>query len=352
VIDGQLVIDAAVHGFNFRPDNARAPFVTEVTRFLHAFTMDTLNPQGDPRYRLDFETFCTSFDHQPRLIEETLFAESPVDVAIYHGVPMYGLYGDGSSPLWVGEAVAARFPHRMFLYADISPHHPEPEAWIDLVAGKSNVIGLKFYPLDMVDGRIAAVDMASDAVMALVARARDRGIRTVAMHKAVPLGPIGRDRYGVGDLAPLFAAFPDMRFEIVHGGFAFAEETARLLAGHDNVWINLETNPCFALNFADRFADMMEPLLRTGKAERLLFATGATGMHPRPFVEAFAAWRPPRSYCPVDAAMIAGMLGANAAALHGWDVAALKAACAADIHGIGDAFQPPWSVLCAAGAGA
>ena len=35
--------------------------------------------------------------------------------------------------------------------------------------------------------------------------------------------------------------FPDLTFEIVHGGMAFNEETAWLLGRFPNVWVNLET---------------------------------------------------------------------------------------------------------------
>jgi hypothetical protein len=43
------------------------------------------------------------------------------------------------------------------------------------------------------------------------------------------------------DIDAAAAAFPALQFEVVHGGFAFIEETAFQLARFANVWVNLET---------------------------------------------------------------------------------------------------------------
>lgn len=346
MIDGVFVVDAAVHGFNFTSDNLRAPFMPEIVRMLYHFGFDTLHPLGDARYRLTFEQFQNLFTLQPELMQRVLFAESHIDMACYHGVPMYGLFGDGSSPIWIGEQIAAQFPHRMHIYADLSPTHPDPVGWIDSVAGRPNVLGVKFYPVDLVEGKIVTVQLDDDkAVMPLIERCRTKGIGTIAVHKAVPLGPIGREHYHVRDMAPAIAAFPDLQFEIVHGGFAFAEETAALLDKYDNVWINLESTPCYAVNNADKFADIIEPLIATGKHERIMFATGATGMHPQPFVEAFWRLEMPRGYSKLSDEMKAGILGRNFCTLHGIDVEAARTSCSADIYGIDGKLDAPWTMV-------
>lgn len=341
-----LVIDATVHAFNFHPDNYRIPFMAEVVKGLHQMGSNLIEPFGDRRYRLTLEEFQGTFSMQPQLIERALFAESPVDVAVYHGVPMYGLFGDGSSPTWVASAVAERFPHRMRVYGDVSPWMEDPKGRIDQFAA-SGAIGLKFYPIDMVEGRMTPVDFRDDAVMSLVEHARARGIRVIAVHKAVPLGhATPRPLYHVDDMAGVVAAFPDMTFEIVHGGFAFADETADLLVRFPNVVVNLESNPCFTVNASDLFAAMMEPLLRTGAWDRLFYGTGATGMHPRPPVEGFWRYKAPAGFTPITEEMKVAILGLNFARLHGWDVEALKAACRADAYGLeGKTLRPPWEMI-------
>ncbi len=353
MIDGALVVDATVHGFNFHPDNWRQPWLREVTDMLYSFGFDQLHPLGDPRYRITFEEFVNSFRLQPRLMERVLFAESRTDVAVYHGVPMYGLYGDGSSPIAVGQAIRERLPHRMFVYGDVSPWQHDAIARVDELVDDHGVIGLKLYPADFVDGRLHRLDLRDEQVVApLIAHARDRGIRVVAVHKAVPLGPIPMESYRVTDIGPAAAAFPDVVFEIVHGGFAFADETAELLARHPNVSVNLETLPCYALNFADKFARMLAPLLAVGAHDRIFYGTGATGMHPQPFVEAFWRFRMPPHLPQLTEEDKRGMLGANFARQHGWDVDALLAACAADEYGLDEELAQPWSVIREAAAAA
>ena len=45
MIEGNLVIDAVVHGFNFRPDNCRQPWVAQVTHALYHWIFDQLHPR-------------------------------------------------------------------------------------------------------------------------------------------------------------------------------------------------------------------------------------------------------------------------------------------------------------------
>jgi hypothetical protein len=134
----------------------------------------------------------------------------------------------------------------------------------------------------------------------------------------------------------------------VHGGFALADETAALLAKYDNVWINLETTPSLAINHTDKFAAMIEPLLATGRHDRIFFASGATGVHPRPCVEAFWRLEMPRGAVKLTDEMKAGILGANFARMHGWDVDAVTRTCAADVYGLQKTLVEPWSVIRAA----
>src|SRR5580704_4623159 len=78
-------------------------------------------------------------------------------------------------------------------------------------------------------------------------RALYLGLKAVAIHKAIPLGPVPMDHYRMDDIDAAAAAFPDLQFEIVHGGFAFIEETAFQLARFSNVWVNLETTSNLAV---------------------------------------------------------------------------------------------------------
>jgi uncharacterized protein len=347
MIDGVLVVDATVHGANFQPENIRHPAMHALVKMLYHWAADHLHPHHDPRYRLTYEQFQRLFRLQPRLLEQLLFAESDVDVAVYQSVPLYGLFHDGSSPIAVADEIRRRWPHRMFTYGDATPWQHDIFAHIDRLVDEHQVLGLKLYPLDMVEGEIRPVRFDDEErVFPLIEHARARGLKVIAVHKAVPLGPVAPiDCYGLEDMAPPIQAFPDMIFEIVHGGMAFCEETAVLLERYPNVSVNLESTPCFALNFADNLADMLAPLLATGAHDRLFFATGVPIMHPAPFVEAFWRFEMPRGYPRLTPEMKQGILGANFARQHGWDVATLKARCASDVYGHATQKAEPWSMV-------
>jgi predicted TIM-barrel fold metal-dependent hydrolase len=345
MIEDALVVDATVHAFNFHPDNYKQPFVAHVTKGLYHWIFDQLHPQNDPRYKLSFHEFQNMFDWQPHCMESVLFRESGVDIAVYHGVPMYGFYGDGSSPIDIAEKIRSQYPHRMFIYGGLSPWEQDAVGKLERLIDRHGVIGVKMYPVDMVDGELRQVRLDDDRMFEILDCARRKGLRVVAIHKALPLGPVMVDRYTVDDVAPAARAFPELRFEIVHGGFAFREETADLLGKFPNVSVNLEAAPLYAVNFADRFAAMLAPLLATGAHDRIFFSSGATGAHPQPSIEAFWKLEMPRGYPRLTPEMKRGILGENFARHQGWDVAKLKAACAADALGRQHQRAEPWAVI-------
>jgi uncharacterized protein len=349
MIDGVFVIDATVHGFNFAKENHKYPFLEDVVRGLHSGGQRMYAAMGTHDYSLTFEQYRDNFQLQPRMMREVMFAESQTDYAVYHGVPMYGLFGDGSSHISVGEALARELPHRMSVYADLSPHHAEPFAYIDSFKDRPNLIGVKFYPADFIDGQIVEIRMDDQKnVFPLLEAVRNAGIKVVAVHKAVPFGHIPRDLYDVGDLAPAIEAFPDLTFEIVHGGFAFVEETVELLDRYPNTVINLESTPIMSLIHPDKFADLMAPFINIGAIDRVFYATGATAMHPQPVLESFWRFEMPRGFPKLTDEMKAGVLGANFAKLHGWDIDAMTAACKTDAFGLDKELQAPWTYVRAA----
>ncbi len=346
MIDDVFVVDATVHGGHFHPSNLLNPHLSELTKLLYHWGNNHLQPFGNEAYKVTYEEFIDRFELQPDLLEVLLFGESDIDAALYQGVPLYGMYRDGSSPLWVAEAIAKRFPHRMFLYGDLTPRMDDAIAHIDHLVDDLGVIGVKMYPLDMVEGQLVENRFDDEALMfPLFEHMQKRGIKVVAVHKAVPLLPTLVDRYHLDDMAPAIAAFPDLTFEIVHGGFAFTEETAHLLDRYANVTVNLESTPCYSLNLKEKFAEMIAPLLATG-ADRLFFSTGAPIMHPDPFVRSFWEFEMPAGYPILTEETKRGILGKNFARVHGWDIEAMKARCRSDKYGLENkAKRRPWSLL-------
>src|SRR5204863_398140 len=65
------------------------------------------------------------------------------------------------------------------------------------------------------------------------------------------------------DVAGAAVAFPDLTFEVVHGGMAFLEETAWQIQRFPNVCVNLEGSSAYLLQRAPRkFAELIGSLLQ------------------------------------------------------------------------------------------
>lgn len=328
MIDGAFVVDAVVHGYNYTaPNRVDGPLAGAVAAMVYAGHQ--LFAPADGRFVLDEEAYGDNAD--PHRVAHALFAESQTDVAIYHEVPMFGVFADGSCPLWVGQEMRRRWPGRVAIYAGLSPWSPDARDRIDRLVEEDGVIGLKLYPLDIVDGRLRATRMHDEETLfPLLEHARSRGIRSIAVHKAVPFGPVPLEPFRVDDLDHAAAAFPDLTFEIVHGGFAFVEETALQLARFPNVAVNLESSSGYLVNQPRRFAEMLGTFLQVGGADRIVWATGCTFVHPRPLIEAFWQLEMPHDLVqdhgmpPLTREIKEAILGRNIARITGLDLDARR----------------------------
>jgi predicted TIM-barrel fold metal-dependent hydrolase len=104
------------------------------------------------------------------------------------------------------------------------------------------------------------------------------------------MGPVPMDVYKMDDIDRAAIAFPELNFEIVHGGAAFVEETAWQLARFQNVWVNLEITSAMLIHAPGQFHDAMFNLMRVGQEHalrRIMWGTGCMAIHPRPALERF-----------------------------------------------------------------
>jgi len=355
VLDDAFVIDAVAHGYHFADDNAVDPAVGRIiVDQLYEGVHVGMSPRGRPEWLLSRHGFCHAND--PDLLAHALFAESDTDACVYHGVPGYGLFRDGGSPLAVGRAMRERWPGRVALYGPISPWQPGALEEVDRLVEEDGVSGIKLYPMDLVDGRIAALRLDDpEAAFPILERALQRGIRTVAVHKAIALGPVPIEPFRVTDVEGAAAAFPDLTIEIVHGGMAFAEETALQLWRFPNVAVNLEGASAFLANAPRRFAELLGTFLAHGGEDRVIWATGCVANHPQPFLEAFRRFTMPRDLVEdygmpeVTPAVKRKILGLNVARIAGLDVEAMRAQAAGDEFAGRDGLAAPWTGGAAAG---
>ncbi len=284
--DDLFVIDGVAHAFdmseaNFADERLARPVNDSVAGLL------ATAPEG---YQLDPE--ATKRDWSVEDTANIMFRESGTDVAIFHTTPIY-FFKDGWSGWHKSVEAVRRWPDRFIgAYCAVDPLRPDPIGDLERQVEELQPLGLKLYPISYRDSRIDPWRM-DDAKVAfpIYERAAELGIKHIAVHKAVPLGPTpGGAAFHPGDVEGAAVAFPELSFEIVHGGMAFVEETAWLLGRFENIWINLETLNIILTARPGVFAEMLAGLLSIGgepAIERLFWSSGAMNCHPRAGLEAF-----------------------------------------------------------------
>jgi uncharacterized protein len=349
MIDGNIVIDATVHGFNFSLDNCKTPMTREMRSHGYDFGL-AMSPH--PKWDMSRDEFFDQFNHQPDVLLQMMFAESQTDAFIYHGVPLEGLYYDGSSPTWVGLEAAKRYPHRAFVYLPVYPWADDALDKIDEHVANQNVIGIKLYPADLAEeGGFKISLLNSDASLKMIEHCRAKGIKMIAVHKAVPIGPFHEvaEHFNIHDMVDPIEAFPDMTFEVVHGGFAFLDETVELLERYPNVVINLEGNQTFMRMDPPKWNEMMGRFLQVDNgAQRIFWSVASSAFHAQPWIEMFWQSKLDGKWPTLTDEIKADILGANYARALGWNIEEMKAACAADdfgLHADASSLRPPWAYL-------
>jgi predicted TIM-barrel fold metal-dependent hydrolase len=154
-----------------------------------------------------------------------------------------------------------------------------------------DAIALKLYPNSWLGEEFSAWHMDDPEIAYPVfQKALDLGLNVVAIHKAVPLGPVPMEHYKMDDIDRAAMDFPNINFEVIHGGMAFLEETAWQVARFENVYVNLEITTGLAAMRPKAFAQAMAALSDADPvraANRIMWGTGAIMNHPQPHLEAF-----------------------------------------------------------------
>jgi uncharacterized protein len=267
---------------------------------------------------------------------------------------MYGMFKRGLAKLENGIELRARHPERVKLYGGVTPLQPGALERVDELVSEHAISALKLYPADLYESDVAPFGELRqytmddpERVFPILERARQHGL-VVAIHKAIPLGPVPMEPFRMDDLDAAFMAYPDVPIEIVHGGFAFLEETAHQVGHFHNAYVTLEATASLLAKAPDRFSLIVASLLAMGGEDRILWATGAALAHPQPLLERF--WNlelPPEIMSmtgspPLTKDVKRKILGENAARLHGIDLDALRAVIREEDL-TGDGLAAAWS---------
>ena len=295
MINDFFVLDAVTHAYNQLPENWEDPALGHAMVEL-AYHLAVDPPE--PKYAMTREEYC--IDWQVDEMAKLLFAESDTDVAVYHPLAIAS-FKDGYSSIAKAVEALEKYPDRFIgAYACVDPLKGDGAlSAIEAQCDMYKPLGLKLYPTSW-DGQ-APVSWRMDdpkLIYPLYEKASEMGLKHVAVHKAVPIGPFAVGQaYNPNDIENAATDFPHLNFEIVHGGLAFMEETAWLLARFQNIYVNMEIQNIIVERRPRAFAEILLGLCRVGGSEmlnRLFWGSGGTLHHPQPGLEAVRGVRVPR----------------------------------------------------------
>jgi uncharacterized protein len=350
VLGDWIVADAVVHGFNFSQPNWNAP---ETEQLLTGNGRANAVRSEDNASRLGPGAKFRNW--QPEDLEEVCFLESPIDVVAYHGVPLWYHFKDGVSDYHKGLAMRDHSPGRVLVYGPVNPRQGRKALdEVTRLVEEDGVDGIKVYGADYRSGgRVYPISLDDPEFgFPLIEHCIALGVRVIAAHKMLPpIGPFAAN--GVSDIADPAGRYPEINFEIIHSGMAFVEDTA-LLAFHPNVWFTMESTAVFVQKMPRRFAQFVGAILDNGGGSRLMFASGTTLVHPRPLIDAIAAFEMPEDlrrdlgYPEFTDEIKRDVLGRNFLRLHGIDEQDMrKITVSDDWHdrriALGDV--EPWSLV-------
>jgi len=349
VIDGLFVINPVVHAYNLTDANLRSP------RYGPAFrqTLWALHSVWNPP-ELQMPQAVYFSDWPVEVLADTLFLETSVDLAGHHRLRLDSWFHDGLVAHEKNVAIRERWPQRFVIYVGVDPIAGLSRCLEEMdrqLADLPGAIGLKLYP-DQVDPlrswRMDDPTLAFPLFEAAIAR----GIRTVAIHKAIPNGPVPLDPYRVGDVDGAAAAFPDLSFEIVHSGLAFVEETALAISRFPNVYANLEITTLLLHRAPQLFEEALAKFVMWGGPSKVIWSDGSLFCHSQLLLEKFMAFdwseatREKYRLGPLTKQDKALILGQNYARITGMDIAALQRAQAGDVferRRAEEGMHPPYS---------
>lgn len=340
-----FVIDAVVHALNLDRGNIASRFGEQLWQMSYG-----LHCMLSPADRRCPEATYMG-DMPGELLVRTMFEESATSLVATHSLTLNSWFHDGFAAEHKTVSMCRDHPTRVFGYIGVDPTGEQAAVLEDMdrqLDALPNAVGMKMYPHQMNPYRHWRTD--DDVTMAAIAHGAKRGLKTVAIHKALPNGSVPLAPYRIGeDFELAVDAFPEIAFEIVHSGMAFIEETAMAIGRFPNVYANLETTTALLWQAPGRFAAALALLLQWGGPEKILWGTGCTVTHPQHLIEAmwefgFATDLLDRHGIPqIDETVKRMILGGNYARMIGRTIPDLRAMQAGDpFDGLRE-LKAPWS---------
>lgn len=337
-----FVIDGVCHPYNFSLPNLNGRFGRIFNDVMYSFH-PLVNPSDAALTREAWE-----YDWPPQTFIETMLLESWTDICCVHSTPIYDAYHDGLVSNEKGAWLKERYPDRVIWYGCVDLF-ADPDLVMETLewCAARGADGIKLYPSRYVEGFTESWRMDSREIAFPVFEfARQHGIGNIAVHKALPIGPISSEGMLVDDLSAAANCFPELNFQIVHAGFMFVDETTMLLRNHPNIHVTMEASMLFAILDPPHQAKLFSEFFAAGGFERVIYASAAVNPHPQIVLEALAAFEmPAESPFQLDETVRAAIMGGNLARLHGIDIEARRTELAQDEFEKGrqNGLRAPWS---------
>jgi uncharacterized protein len=341
-----FVIDAVVHALNLDRSNVASRYGEQLYQMSYGLHC-MMTP---PDRQVPIATYMT--DMAAETLARTMFEETSTRLVATHTLTLDSWFHDGFAARHKTEEMVRRWPTRVLGYVGVDPSGETTAVLDDLeaqVAALPGATGVKMYPHQMNPYRHWRTD--GETCMAVIDRARRLGLKSIAIHKALPNGSVPLAPYRIDkDFETAADAFPDMAFEIVHSGMAFIEETALAISRFPNVYANLETTTALLWQAPGRFEAALALLMQWGGPEKLLWGTGCTVTHPQHLIELMWAFqfspetRDRHGIPPITDDIKRLILGGNYARMIGTDTKALATAQIGDAFDADTPIKAPWSV--------
>ena len=317
-----FVIDGVCHPYNFAPANLNGRFGRLFNDVMYSYH-PAVNPANAFLSRQEWE-----HDWQPDEFIETMLLESETDMCAVHATPIFDAYADGLVSNEKGRYLKHKYPERVIWYGaiDLFDEPAKVSRVLEEVIAQG-CDGIKLYPSRYVDGFTESWRMdAREIAFPVFERAQKAGIRNVAVHKVLPIGPINSEGMIVDDISAAANCFPDLNFQIVHAGFMFVDETKMLLANHPNVYATMEASLLFCILNPAEQVRLLAEFIGSAGPHKVIYASAAVNPHPQRVLDSLADFSMPDGF-PIQLTdeVRAMIMGGNLARLHGIDVAERRA---------------------------
>ncbi len=157
----------------------------------------------------------------PDQFVKDIFLDSDTDLMVLSFVPSTR----EAEPLTIEEAIATAAiveklegTHRLYVHGRVNPNQNGDLEGMDELAARYPISAWKTYTQWGPDGKGFFMD--DEPGIALIEKARNLGVRNIAIHKGLAFGPKSYEHSTCADIGRVAKRYPDVNFLIYHSGFA------------------------------------------------------------------------------------------------------------------------------------